>query len=123
MGTTTCLKMKQKFQAAKKMFQAQTKNQTLEVSFHPSRVQQVIPNMFMPYKEGPKMDWTVNDSLYNRFLKWHLKCEKNLECELAALPEWQKCKNLIACSGDLGMDQYVSWCLSAEELNLETITG
>ena len=28
MGTTTCLKMKQKFQAVKKMFQAQIKNQT-----------------------------------------------------------------------------------------------
>ena len=23
-----------------------------------------------------KMDWTVNDNLYNRFLKWRLKCEK-----------------------------------------------
>ena len=34
------------------------------VSFHPSRAQQVIPNMFMPYKKGPQMDWTVNDGLY-----------------------------------------------------------
>ena len=25
--------------------------------------------VFMPYIEGPKMDWTVNDSLYHRFLK------------------------------------------------------
>ena len=44
-----------------------------EVSFHPSRAQQVIPNMFMPYIEGPKMDWTVNDSLYHGFLNWNLK--------------------------------------------------
>ena len=36
---------------------------------------QLIPNMFMPYIEGPKMDWTVNDSLYHRFLKWSLKCK------------------------------------------------
>ena len=57
-----------------------------EVSFHPSRAQQVIPNMFMPYIEGPKMDWIVNDGVYYRFLKWH-KCEIILECELAALPE------------------------------------
>ena len=34
-----------------------------EVSFHPCRAQQVIPNMFMPYIEGPKMDWTVNGGL------------------------------------------------------------
>ena len=24
---------------------------------------QIVPNMFMPYIEGPKMDWTVNDCL------------------------------------------------------------
>ena len=58
-----------------------------EVSFHPSRAQQVIPSIFMPYIEGPKMDRTVNDGLYHRFLKWCLKCENILECELAALPE------------------------------------
>ena len=49
-----------------------------KVSFHPSKVQQVIPNMFIPYIEGPKMDWTVNDALYHRFLKWQLKCENIL---------------------------------------------
>ena len=36
----------------------------------------------MPYIEGPEMDWTVNDDPYHRFLKWHLKCENILECEL-----------------------------------------
>ena len=39
-----------------------------EVIINPPRTQpQVIPNMFMPYIEGPKMDWTVNDGLYHRF--------------------------------------------------------
>ena len=33
------------------------------------------------------MDWTVNDGLYHHFLKWRLKCENILECELAILPE------------------------------------
>ena len=47
----------------------------------------VVPNMFMPYIEGPKMDWTVNDGLYHRFLKLCLKCENILECELVMLPE------------------------------------
>ena len=32
-------------------------------------------NMYMPYIEGPAMDWTVNDGLYNRFLKWKLECK------------------------------------------------
>ena len=94
-----------------------------EVSFHPSRAKQAIPNMFMPYIEGPKMDWTVNNAPYHRFLKWHLKCENLLECELVALPECQKCKKVIAWSGDFGMDQYVSWDLSNEDLNLDTFCG
>ena len=49
-----------------------------KVSFHPSRSQAtnpVLQSMFMPYIEEPKMDWTVNDSLYRWFLKWKLKCE------------------------------------------------
>ena len=67
------------------------------------------------------MDWRVTDALYYRFLKWCLKCENILECELVVLPEHQKCKNVIAWSGNFGMDQYVSWGLSNEDLNLHTI--
>ena len=50
-----------------------------EVSFHPhhllqpstSQVRQPQPaaRMYMPYIEGPRMDWTINDGLYHRFLK------------------------------------------------------
>ena len=66
-----------------------------KVTLKPPRQQpQVVPSMFMPYIEGPKMDWTVNDGLYHRFLKRHLKCENILECELAALPERQQCKKV-----------------------------
>ena len=79
-------------------------------SFQPftSQVQPFVQPMFMPYIEEPKMDWTVNDSLYDRFLTWKLKCENILDCELAMLPESKKCKKFIAWSGDIGMDQYVS---------------
>ena len=94
-----------------------------EVTFHHFIPPQPVPNIFMPYIEGPKMDWTVNDWFYHRFLKWHLKCENILKCELVALPEQQQCKKGFAWSEDFGMDQYVSWCLSAEELNLDTISG
>ena len=34
---------------------------------------QAMQQMYMPYIEGPKMDWTVNDSLYHRFLKMENK--------------------------------------------------
>ena len=44
--------------------------------FKPSTRQvQAMQQMYMPYIEGPKMDWTVNDSLYHRFLKWKIKCK------------------------------------------------
>ena len=67
------------------------------------------------------MDWMVNDALYHRVLKWKLKCENILECEFTVLPECQKCKKDIAWSGDFGMDPYISWGLSKEEMNLDTI--
>ena len=85
-----------------------------EISFHRSQpypVPQDIPSTIMPYIEGPKMDWTVNNGLYHGFLKWRLKCKNILECELAALPEQQKCKKVVTWSEDFGMDQYVSWCI------------
>ena len=94
-----------------------------EVTLNTPRQPQVVPSMFMPYIEGPKMDWAVNDGLYHRFLKWHLKCENILECELAALPERQQCKKVMAWSGDFGMDQYVSWGLPTDQLTLEIIWG
>ena len=47
-----------------------------EVTLSSCRQPQLMSNTFMPYIEGPKMDWAVNDGLYHRFLKWCLKCEK-----------------------------------------------
>ena len=79
--------------------------------------------MYMPYIEGACMDWTVNDNLYHRFLKWHVKCENILKCELVALPEPQKCKKVIAWRGDCSMDQYVSWNLPSSKLSLDVIWG
>ena len=67
------------------------------------------------------MDWTVNDGLCHCFLKWILKCDNILECNIMALPEKQKCKKVIAWSGDFRMGQYISWNLSKEDLNLNTI--
>ena len=37
------------------------------------------------------------------------------------LPERRQGKNLTVWSGDFGIDQYVSWSLSTEELMLDTI--
>ena len=95
--------------------------QDQEVILKQSHVQQVVPSMFMPYIEGPKIDWTVKDSLYHRFLKWKLKCENILTCELAKLAGRRKCEKVIAWSRDLGIDQYVLWNLTNDELTLDVI--
>ena len=101
--------------------QAQIKNQIQKISFCPAFLSHSTSTMFMPYIKGPIMNWTVDDGLYHRFLKWHLKCETILECELANLPEKQKCQKVMAWLGDFGMDLYVSWSLPKEELTLDTI--
>ena len=43
--------------------------QDQEVSLNPCRLPQIPLGTFMSYMEGPKMDWTVNNGLYHRFLK------------------------------------------------------
>ena len=92
-----------------------------EVSFHPAVHPLTTPTMFMPYSEGPKMNWTVDNGLYHRFLKWRLKCETILDCELSNLPAKQKGQKVIAGSGNFGMDLYVSWSIPKEELTLDAI--
>ena len=67
------------------------------------------------------MNWTVDDRLYHRFLKWHLKCKTILDCELANLPGKQKCQKVIDWLGDFSMDLYISCNLPKEELTLDTI--
>ena len=86
-----------------------------------SQPQSFVQPMFMPYIKWPKIDWTVNDSLYLRFLKWKLKCENILDCELAMSLESKKCKKVIVWSRDFGMDQNVSQCLPTEDLSLDVI--
>ena len=51
-----------------------------EVSFYPAVPSPSIHTMFMPYIKGPKINWTVDDGLYHRFLKWQLKCKTILDC-------------------------------------------
>ena len=85
----------------------------VEVSFNANGLQappQFPTDMFLPCLEKPCMDWTVNDGLYHRFLKWRFKCKNILECELAVLPECQKCKKVVTWIGDLG---WTSMCPEA----------
>ena len=92
-----------------------------DVSFHPMVPPNSVPTMFMPYIEGSKINWMVNNCLYHRFLKWHLKCKTILDCELVNLPTNQKCQKVIAWSSDFGMDLYVSWNILKEDLTLDAI--
>ena len=66
------------------------------------------------------MDWTVNDGIYHRFLKWHLNVKIFLNVNLQCFLREENAKKVIAWIGDFDMDQYVSWSLSTEELTLDT---
>ena len=96
--------------------------QEVSINHHlPNVPQSVYKYMYMLYIKWLKMDWMVNDALYHSFLKWKLKCKNILECELTALPEHQKCKKIITWYGNIGVDQYIYWGLSKDEMNLDTI--
>ena len=41
--------------------------------------------MMVPYVKGPKIDWTVDDALHSRFIRWRIKCEDIPDCQLAIL--------------------------------------
>ena len=63
--------------------------------FKPSTSQtQAMQQMYMPFIEGPKMDWTVNDTLYHTFLKWKIKCKNILDCELAMISKQENVRKL-----------------------------
>ena len=70
---------------------------------------QAAPSAFIPYIEGPKIDWAVNDSLYNGLIKWKIKCENILEYELAMLFESRKCKQVVASCRSLVFSGTVHW--------------
>ena len=83
------------------------------------RQHQIPTSAYVPYIESPKMNWTVDDSLYNWFIKWKRKCENILDCKLAMLSEAQKCKKIVAWSVDFGIDQFISQDLTPKETCLE----
>ena len=77
--------------------------------------------MMVPYVEGPKMDWTIDDALHSRFVRWKIKCDNILDCELAILQGNAKCKKVIQWSGDAGLDMYISWALPTADMTLQGI--
>ena len=79
------------------------------------------PGPMVPYVEGPKIDWTVDDALHSRFVQGKIKCENILDCELSILQESAKCKKVIQWSRDVGLDMYISWALSTVDVTLQTI--
>ena len=60
--------------------------------FKPSISQmEAMQHMYMTYREGPNMDWTVTD---HRFLKWKIEYENIKDCELVILSEARNARKL-----------------------------
>ena len=68
---------------------------------------QAATSAFIPYIGVLKWTGLSMIVLYNRYMKWKIKCENILECELAMLSESRKCKKVVTWSGDFGIDQYM----------------
>ena len=79
------------------------------------------PEMMVCYVDGPKMDWTIDDALHSRFIRWKIKYEDILDCKLAILQESAKCKKVIQWSGGAGLDMYISWALPTADVTLQAI--
>ena len=94
--------------------------QSIKTDAHSASLQTQLQQSVL-YIESPKIDWTLNDGLYHRFLKWKLKCENIWDCELIILLETRQCKKLISWSGDDGLDLVVSWDLTDKNITLETL--
>ena len=73
------------------------------------------------YAEGPKMDWTIDDALHSRFIRWKIKCENILDCKLAILQESVKCKKSDPMVRRCMIDMYISWALPTTEVTIQTI--
>ena len=60
-------------------------NQDPDVSFRPCGSTQSGSYHVYAYIED-QMNWTVDDGLYHRFLKWQLKCETNSRLQISKSP-------------------------------------
>ena len=75
----------------------------------------------IPFIEGPKMDWTKNDTLLERFHWWKKHCLRILNGELQAAPESSKCNTLLRWSGVEGMKKIEGTKVPEKEYTLDFI--
>ncbi len=75
----------------------------------------------VPYIEGPSMDWSINDGLYNHFCTWKIACSLPLNSEYCGVSDTHKVNTLLRWSGDFGINKLKSWQKEPEELTLDFI--
>ena len=93
-----------------------------EVYINPTHLhapQPVYTSMYMPYIEGLKMDWKVHYIIDSSNGNSSARIFWNVNSLLS--PNAKKCKKVITWSGNFGMEQYVCWGLSKDDMNLDTI--
>ena len=65
--------------------------------------------------KGPSIDWSTDKNLYTRFKMWKHRCELLFTRPMGKIDEEIKCKHLLYWSGELGIELFNSWDLSAEQ--------
>ena len=94
-----------------------------EITFHHSRQPQPVPGMLCHTMRVPRWTGQLTRACTRDSQSGDSSVRNILECKPATLPERQQCKKVIAWSGHSGMEQYVSWGLSTDQLMLDTIWG
>ncbi len=72
----------------------------------------------IPFIEGLRMDWMMNDGLFARFCQWRLGCNLILESEYADVTETQKVNTLLRWTGKSGLKKLESWQKDTKDLTL-----
>ena len=79
----------------------------------------------VPYVESPKMDWTIDDAFHSRFMQWKIIGKPWRTFLTVSFQYFKRVldlgKKVIQLSGDVGLDMYISWALSAADVKLQTI--
>ena len=67
--------------------------------------------------ESPRIDWTPEPDLPQRFKRFRQKCELLFDGPLKARTNEQRCRYVLLWTGDYGLDLFNTWNLSSEEQN------
>ena len=65
--------------------------------------------------KGPTLDWSSDDSLYNRFKLWKQQHTLLFARPMSEIIEENQCKYLLCWAGECAIEQFNSWGLKTDQ--------